>query len=500
MSSNHPLDRALVSGLAWMACARWGAQIISWVATLYAARLLLPSDYGIVAMATVAIGVARMVEDFGLDAILIQDRSIQGEQRAQLAGFVLGFAMVLCLIFLLVARPVANFFREPQVAWAIGGLSLLFITDALQVVPRAMLQRDLAYSRIAVLALVQTIATQGMLIEGAHRGWGYWALVLNSLAGALAATVLLIYWRPYAIHWPRNLPSIARVLLQGWRQLVSRGAYYFYSRADHTIIGRVLGKDALGAYSFAQTLSTTTIQEVSSVVSQVAPGVFSATQDRRDELRRYFLILTEFVSYLTLPMAIGLALTADLVVPVALGPGWDAVIAPLRLLCMFTAFQNAQLLISHLMVYTGQFRAFMWCTMVSAVFVPLSYLVGVQYGLEGIAMVMVVIYPLTNIPSLIMGFRTISIRTRDWLGTQVPAAVSCACMSAAVLAVKQVVADDYSLLVQCALAIVAGVVVYVAAMLLLFRDRLMRMIRLVRDLRRKGPVVPAQVAPVAPID
>lgn len=499
MSGEHPYDRALVSGLAWMACARWGAQIISWVATLYAARLLLPSDYGIVAMATIAIGLARMVEDFGLDAILIQDRSIQGEQRAQLAGFILGFAMLLCLIFLLIAKPVASFFREPQVAWAIAGLSVLFITDALQVVPRAMLQRDLAYNRLAILAIVQTLATQAVLVEGAHRGWGYWALVLNSLGGALAGTVLLIYWRPYAIHWPGNLRLIARVLLQGWRQLVSRGAYYFYTRADHTIIGRVLGKDALGAYSFAQTLSTTTIQEVSSVVSQVAPGVFSATQDRRDELRRYFLILTEFVSYLTLPMAVGLALTADLVVPVALGPGWDAVIAPLRLLCLFTAFQNAQLLISHLMVYTGQFRAFMWCTMVSAVFVPLGYLFGVQYGLEGIAMVMVVIYPLTNIPSLIIGFRTIAIRARDWLGTQVPAAVSCAFMTAAVLAVRHTVADGHSILVQCALAILAGVVVYSATMLLLFRDRLARMIRLVMDLRRTGHSVPVQVAP-APTD
>jgi teichuronic acid exporter len=499
MTGEHPFDRALVSGTAWTACARWGAQIISWVATLYAARLLLPSDYGIVAMATVAIGVARMIEDFGLDAILIQDRSIQGEQRAQVAGFILGFATVLCLSFVLIAAPVARFFREPQVAWAIAGMSLLFITDALQVIPRAMLQRDLAYSRLGTLTIVTTIATQAMLIEGAHLGWGFWALVVNSLGGALVATLLLVYWRPYAIHWPRDLRSIARVLLQGWRQLVSRGAYYFYTRADHMIIGRVLGKDALGAYSFAQTLSTTTIQEVSSVVTQVVPGVFSATQDRRAELRRYFFILTEFVSYVTLPMSVGLALTADLVVPVALGPGWEAVIAPLRLLCVFTAFQNAQLLISHLMMWTGQFRAQMWCTIVSGVVVPLGFLVGVQYGLRGIAMVMALLYPLTNIPALILGFRTIAIRTRDWLSTQVPAAVSCAFMSAAVLGVRRVVAEDYSIPLQCALAILAGVLVYGAVMLLLFRGRLTQMMRLVLDLRRKGPAVPAQVVS-APVD
>src|SRR5262249_28107244 len=159
--------------------------------------------------------------------------------------------------------------------------------------------------------------------------------------------------------------------------------------------------------SFAQALSTTAIQEVGAVVSKVVPGIFSATQERRDELRRYFLVLTEFVSYLTLPMSVGLALTADLVVPLALGPNWDAVIAPLRLLCIFTAFQNAQLLISHLMVWTGQFRAQMWCTILSAVVVPAAFLGGVRFGLTGIAAVLAVVYPLTNIPALILGFRTI---------------------------------------------------------------------------------------------
>jgi sugar phosphate permease len=111
---------------------------------------------------------------------------------------------------------------------------------------------------------------------------------------------------------------------------------------------------------------------------------------------------------------------------------------------------------------------------------------------------MAIVYPLTNIPALIMGFRTISIRTRDWLGTQVPAAVSCAFMSVAVLAVKGVVADEgRSIAMQCAVAILAGVLVYGAVMLLLFRERLTRMIRLVLDLRHKSAAVPAQVAPAS---
>jgi O-antigen/teichoic acid export membrane protein len=496
MSAMHELDRALVSGLAWTAVMRWAAQLISWIGTFYAARILLPSDYGLVGMAMLAIGLARMIEDFGLDAILLQDRTIDDRQQAQLAGLMLASAVVLCAIFALLARPVASFFREPQVASVIVVLSLLFITDALQVIPRAALQRRLAYGRLTVAVLVQTVVTQTVLVEGALQGWGFWALVFNSLSGAVVVTLLFAFWHPYPIRWPRDIGSLARVLLQGWRMIATRGAYYFYNTADQTIIGRILGKDALGAYAFAQTLSTTAVQEVSSVVSKVVPGIFSASQNDRAELRRYFLLLTEFVSYLTLPMSVGLALTADLVVPVVLGPTWDGVIAPLRLLCVFTAFSSAQLLISHVMIWTGQFRAQMWCTILSATVVPACYLLGVRYGLEGIAFVLAVVYPLTNIPPLMIGFRTISIGVWQWLGALHPAGTSCLIMSAGVLAIRAALPEGTSLALGLAVAVSAGLVIYVAALLTIFRSRLLQMLQFVKDLRHREAALP----PVATVD
>jgi PST family polysaccharide transporter len=491
VSEQRNLDRALVSGLAWTGAMRWLAQIVSWVATIYAARKLQPGDYGIVNMAMIAIGLARMVEDFGLDAILVQDRTINPKQQAQIAGFILILAAFLCGVFLLIAHPVADFFREPQVAWAISLLSLLFVTDALQVIPRALLQRDLAYSRLGIAAFVQALVTQAVLVECGLQGLGFRSLILNTLAGALAVTVLLLVWRPYAIHWPRDFSEIARVLLQGWRMLASRGTYYFYSMADQTIIGRVLGKDALGAYSFAQTLSTTTIQEVSSVVSKVVPGIFSAAQEQRAELRRYFLMLTEFISYLTLPMCIGLALTADVVVPTVLGPHWESVIGPLRILCIYTAFSNAQLLVSHVMIWTGQFRAQMWCTILTAIVVPASYLFAARFGLEGIAWALTIVYPLTNIPPIAIAFRTISIGLKDWLGSLYPAAASCAIMSIVVIAVRSLIPENASLVVRCVVPIVAGALTYCLALWFLFRARLWEMINVVRALRRAKPVDPA---------
>src|SRR5262249_53304167 len=150
VSASARLDDSLVSGLAWTALLRWSSQAISWVSTYIVARVLLPSDYGLVSMAMIVIGLVRMVESFGLDSVLVQDRTIVGERQARLAGLIVGIGVVLCALFLALAHPVATFFKEPQVASLVAALSLLFITDALQVVPRATLQRELEFRRLAI--------------------------------------------------------------------------------------------------------------------------------------------------------------------------------------------------------------------------------------------------------------------------------------------------------------------------------------------------------------
>src|SRR5882724_106155 len=180
-TTESSLDRSLVSGIAWTAVLRWSAQFFSWVATLYAARLLQPGDYGLVAMATLGIGMARMVEDFGLDAILVQDRSIIGQKQSQLAGLLIALGVVLCAMFVLLAQPLAVFFKEPHVGGIVMALSLLFLFDAVQVVPRAQMQRLLQFERLAVVTFVQVVATSILLVSSARAGLGHWSLVINTL-------------------------------------------------------------------------------------------------------------------------------------------------------------------------------------------------------------------------------------------------------------------------------------------------------------------------------
>jgi len=474
------LDRELVSGIAWTAVLRWSAHLISWVGTAVAARLLAPSDYGIMSMAMLAVGLVRMVDDIGLDAVLVQDRGIMGDSKARLAGLAILIGATASASMVLLAHPIAAFFREPQVASAVSVLGTLTLIEALQVIPRAGLQRALEYRRLAWAQLIQVLATQSVVVVAAYLGWHHWALVSGTLAGAGVVTLLLMAWHPYAVRWPGAMMELAMPLIQGWRILASRVAWYVYSSADQTIVGRVLGKEALGAYSFATSLSTTITLEISSVVIRVVPGVFSSVQDRPNELRRYYLILTELLTYLTLPVSFGLAVTADIVVRTVLGPQWDAVVVPLQLLSFYAAFYSCQVLNTHVLLWTGQFRANMWLNALAALLLPVAFYIGAQGGLPGVAWSWVIAFPLANIPAFVIAFRTIRIGFGTWCSAIWPAAGACLAMYVAVLALRGALTDATPLPVQAALSVATGGLVYAAVLWAFFRRRVMAVVEFLR--------------------
>lgn len=465
-------DRALVSGIAWTVVFRWVSQIISWTATLYVARVLKPGDYGLVAMATVPIGLARLVEDMGLDAIILQDRTLDKEQLTSLAGTILCLGGALTLSFMALSTPIAAYFRQAAVRPLVLVLSLTFITDAVQVLPRALLQRELRFRTLAWLHGLQVTVAGVVVAVGAALALGYWALVLNTLVSSTVVTIVLYALHPYAVTWPRQLDRIARPLIAGWRILVARAAWYGYTSLDSVLIGRVLGKDALGAFGFAMTFASLPITEVSQMVSKVIPGVFTSVQDSTVQLRRYFLVLTQALSYLTLPMSFGLLLTADDVVFLALGPAWQAVILPLRILSLYISASACQMLIGHILLWTGHFRANMWLNILTVLTMAICFYVGVHWGVAGVAWAWAVGFPLTILPALPVLCRILDLRLSNYVDALRPALTACLGMSLLVLFARHELPVGWNHGARLAAQAGVGAMFYTLILLTIYRPRI----------------------------
>ncbi|MGH7589962.1 MAG: lipopolysaccharide biosynthesis protein [Gemmatimonadales bacterium] len=478
------LDRSLVGGIAWTGAMRWGTQLFGWAATLVVVRLLAPRDYGLVGMAMIYLGLVQLVNEFGLGAAIIQQREMSGDQVARLNGFAALVGATLVGVSALAAGPVAEFFGEPAVRWIIVVASVTFLLAAVQVVPRALLARDLAFRRLALAdgaeALTATIATLALAVAGAR----YWALIAGPLLGRLVSTLLLSTWRPHPFAWPRHFGSIAASVEFGWQVVVARLAWYFYSNADFLVIGRVLGRVALGAYTVGWTVASVPVDRVTALVGTVAAPVFSTVQTDQAALRRYLRNLTEGVSFITFPAAIGMALVADEFVLLALGDRWRSAILPLRLLAISAALRSVSSLLPTVAVATGHARRNMQLTALAAIVLPGLFYAGTHWGAAGVAAAWVVGHPLFVMPwFLFYALHLTRLSLGGYLAALGPATWGTALMTIVVLAVRNVTPAGWPLPLALAVHVAAGAAAYAAFAWFWQRERLGALWALCRQLR-----------------
>ena len=212
--------------------------------------------------------------------------------------------------------------------------------------------------------------------------------------GCAVQTAFILYWRRYEFSTP-GLEQLGQELTFSFHALLSRVAWYAYDNWDFAVAGKVLGEVPLGSYTVAWTISSAPVEKITNKVTGVTPAYFSAIQNSRSELRRYLLRLTEILSLVTVPASGGLALSADYLVPVVLGPKWYGVIGPLRLLGIFVAARSVTTILPNLLTAIGDARFVMWTIIGSAIVMPIAFLIGSRWGTNGIAAAWVFAYPLS---------------------------------------------------------------------------------------------------------
>jgi teichuronic acid exporter len=459
-------------GLAWTGAMKWGTQLLSWAATLIIARLLTPDDYGVLTMANVYLGFIALVNEFGLGPAIIRQRDLTEDQISALGGISIALSLALWTLSALVAFPVAAFFGEPAVRWVIMALSLNFITTGFRVLPRALMTRDLQFKRVAAMDATEALTSMGITLVLAFLGYRYWSLVWGGVTGSLVATVMALRWRSHRRHFPRDLTSVAPSLRFGWHLVVSRFAWYLYSSADFAVVGRMLGKTALGGYGFAWTLASIPVTRISALVSQVTPAIFSAVQNDKEQLSRYFLKLSEGLAFITFPFSVGVALVAPEFVLVALGDQWTPAIVPLQLLAFYAGFRSLTTLHPQVLQSVGRTRDQMRFSLLALAVLPLMFYLGARFGgIAGVAWGWIIGYPIVMIPPYRAVFEATGLTFSRYFAALWPAILGSAGMAAAVLGIAALLPANLTPLQRLLIESSTGALVYATMMFGLQRKR-----------------------------
>src|SRR5438128_137398 len=481
------LDRSLVHGLAWTGAAKWSVQALSWASTLVVARLLTPEDYGLVGMASLYLGLVTLVSEFGLGAAVLNLRDLSTEQVAQLNGLSLGLGLAGVIVSCVAAVPLGQFFRAPQLPMVVVAMSSTFLITGFKTVPLALLQRDLRFKALALVDTAQATVLAVSMIGFALLGLRYWTLVLGAVLGALLSTGVILMLRRHAMSWPR-LESLRQAVTLSWHVIVSRISWYAYSNADFLVAGRILGKAALGFYDLGWTLANVPIEKVTALVGQVTPAFFSAVQKDHAAMRRYLLSITEGLALITFPVCLGLALVAKDFVMLLLGSKWERTIAPLQLLAAYAGLRSIIPLLPQVLVAIGDSRFSMRISIASALVMPVTfYIAGTRWGIVGLALSWVVVYPLVTYPLCRRVFQKIELPAREYLGALVPALTASALMALMVVALQQLVAERWAPGLRLGVEVMAGAAVFALTCFTLHRARIRAFWELVSAARRPRP-------------
>lgn len=374
-----------VSGLKWSALGKALSQIVSWAITIVVIRLLAPSDYGLMAMAMMVITLLTHVNEFGLGSALVQAKEIDDEQCVAIFGLMLLLGSSLTTALALVSPALGWFFDEPRLPLVLSVAGLGFLVSALATVPESMLRREMNFKALAGADTLGVTCGSLLTLALAWNSYGVWSLVIGNLVGTLIRMLSLHVLCPRKVLPNLRLSQCRSYLGFGGYLTASRFAWWFMSQADILIGAKLLGKEALGLYSVALNLASLPMLKTMAVINQVAFSAVAKIQEQKDAARKGLLEGFRWLGYVAFPTLGGMAVTAPEFVPIILGPNWSGAILPLQLIAMAIPLRMIGAILSMSTTAMGRADMDFRNTLTGTVVMPISFIIGAQWGPVGLA-------------------------------------------------------------------------------------------------------------------
>jgi O-antigen/teichoic acid export membrane protein len=252
-----------------------------------------------------------------------------------------------------------------------------------------------------------------------------------------------------------------------------------YSNADFLVVGKVLGQAALGFYNIGWTLAMLIVERVTTIVGGVAPAYLSAARQNPAELRRYFARISGSIALLTFPVSFGLALVADDFCTVILGPKWAGAVAALRLLAVYAGVRSLTPIVPQILIVVGEHHFVALNAILAAIVMPIAFWIGAHWGLWGVAIAWVLMFPMITAPMFLRIFDVLKLTAVDYLhGIRLPL-FSSVIMAAGVFLFRSVASEVIPAL-RLFLAVAVGALIYVGALYFIFGVRIAALVGVLR--------------------
>lgn len=480
----------VVRGVAWVAVGNWGQRLTTFGVFLVLARLLDLEAFGLVAIASSFIFLIRIFQDQGLPHALIQRDGLESSHMDTAFWINLAFGGLLTALCAVASGGIARLYGQPQLGAVIRCLSPTFLLVSLGSTHDALLQRDMEFRRLTQCLLVARLSAGAVAVAMAFAGLGVWALVANALVGNAMRTVALwsvSRWRPgMGASW------------RSFRELIGFGAnivgmnitMFCQLRFSHFLIGYCLGPAAAGLYAVASRLVRLLQTSMAGAADSVLFPAFSRLQGEPERLRQALHRTVHLVSIVVFPVFCGLALVAPELVPAVFGEKWQGGVPVVRVLSLVAVIEATMRFNGNALMAVGKPGWLLRLRIVAAAATVAALLVGVRWGILGVAIGYAAVSGPAGGAILLLAHRAIGHGVKEYLAQYIPAAVATAAMSVTVALLMAILGKSWNPYARLAAYVATAISTYIAVLWFVWPSVVWQFIRVVRTVGSPRTVQP----------
>lgn len=462
------IDSKLISGFGWFTSTKLIVQVASWASTIWVARILTPDDYGLVAISGIFVGFCLTISSLGLGSALINKQDLSPAEIASVFWVNLAMAVSVYGILFLIAPYVAVWYEDQRLTEVIRVAALMVVASPLGLVPRAMVTRELKFRTIALIGMASNAVVIGSTIVLAISGFGYWSLIISTVAGEFCYPILYMIVARYVPGRPSS-PLQHRWLFTYGMNILSSRIVAYGNNYSSTIIGsNIFSVPEMGELRLAGTLAGLPMRKIGEIFGQIGFPAFSRLQSDTEKARSVFLGMHQLLLAMTVPMFVGIALISEDLVPLVLGAKWSGIAHLLQIFCLINVITASAMLMPQILEGLGNARASLKYRLIVLATTPPGMLIGAYWGLEGMLIGHVLTAPIGYSFLLRQLSSSLDLSLRELLRTNFPTLMSASVMIVGVLAVDGIAESaGMGLLQRFTLQIAVGATTYVSCYMIL---------------------------------
>lgn len=383
---NNKIDKSKVLvSLIWKLMERGGTQGIQFIVQIILARVLLPEDYGTVALLSIFITLANVFVQSGFSTALIQKKDSDEIDFSSVFYLSLSVAIVLYLIIYVNAPNIAAFYGEKQLTPILRVLSIILFFGAFNSIQNAIVSKRMEFKKLFLSSLGAMLVSGVIGIICAYSGYGLWALIIQQLTNQVIITIILwftVKWRPKLVF---SIKRIKSLFSYGWKLLVSSLIDTLYMNLRSLIIGKIYSSDILGFYNRGDQFPQIIVTNINGAIQSVMLPTLSAEQEntkRVKDIVRRSIITSSFVLF---PIMVGLAVVAEPLVSILLTDKWLPSVPFLQIACVSYALWPIHTANLQAINALGRSDIFLKLEIIKKVMGISILIASIFYGVYGIA-------------------------------------------------------------------------------------------------------------------